>query len=83
MITVGIRQVSAGTYQAVLYLNGLKKLEQTISLPDFNLAASQLVAGRARRGAESFQFLVGSIDDIRLFRSFLTDGNIADLFIEE
>jgi hypothetical protein len=83
MITVGIRQVSAGNYQAVLYLNGVKKLDQTISLPSYNFNASQLIAGRGKRGPEPYQFFVGSIDDIRLFRTFLTDANISDLFLEE
>lgn len=83
MVTAGFRQVSPGNYQAVLYLNGAKKLEQTMALPNANLAANQLVLGRARRGSEGFQYLNGIIDDVRLFRSFLTGANIEDLFLEE
>ncbi|NUN68528.1 MAG: carboxypeptidase regulatory-like domain-containing protein [Bacteroidetes bacterium] len=83
MITVGFRRSPLGTYQAVLYLNGTKRLDQSLDLPNINLAANQLVVGRAKRGGEPFQFMSGTIDDIHLFRSFLSDAEIADLFNEE
>lgn len=83
MVTAGFRQISAGNYQAVIYLDGVLRVDQTLALPDYSQSATQMAIGRVKKGTEPYQFMSGDIDDVRLFRSFLTTTDISDLFLEE
>lgn len=82
MVTAGMQKTSDDTYQVVLYVNDTKRLSQDSKFAEIKHTGDRLKIGRVRMYGNYLSYS-GIIDDIRIFKNFLTDANVADLLKEE